>query len=180
MITLRSENSREQIAGILLIIVGVALRLLPHAENFTPVTAIALFSGVVLSPAIALTVPLIVMIISDLIIGPHDLFLLTWGSFFLITLLGVSIRRNPKWNRIFFGALGGSVFYFIATNLGVFLFENMYPKTWAGLVECFVMAIPFFRNSLISDLFFTALFFTLFVLYKHFSNTAVSQKIIQP
>ncbi len=176
---LRSENIREQIIGILLVVFGVSLRLLPHADNFTPVTAIAYFGGVVLSPAIALTVPLIVMIASDILIGPHDLFLVTWGSFFIVSLIGVGIRKNAKWTRVLFGAVGGSVFYFLSTNLAVFFFQNMYPKTWAGLVECFVMAMPFFRNSLLGDLAYTAAFFGLFFMAKSLSMRFLSaQKIV--
>ncbi|OGW82624.1 MAG: hypothetical protein A3C47_02725 [Omnitrophica bacterium RIFCSPHIGHO2_02_FULL_51_18] len=171
---LRSENLTEQIIGLTLIVAGVASRLLPHAENFTPVMAVAFFGGVVLSPGIALTIPLIVMIVSDILIGPHDLFFVTWGSFFIISLFGFMVGKNPKWNRVLLGTLGGSLFYFFTTNLAVFVFQSMYPKTWSGLVECFMMAIPFFRNSLLSDLAYTALLFGLFFMAKSFSTRFIS------
>ena len=176
MKTLRSENLTEQIIGLILIVAGVALRLLPHADNFTPVMAIAFFGGVVLSPGVALTIPLIVMIVSDLLIGPHDLFFVTWGAFFIISLFGFLVGKNPKWNRVLLGALGGSLFYFFTTNLAVFIFQSMYPKTWAGLAECFVMAIPFYRNSFFSDLVYTAAFFSLFYLAKSFSARFISSQ----
>ncbi len=168
--TLRSENSFEQKAAVLFVVLGVALRLLPHPENFTPVTAIALFSGVTLSPLLAVTIPLIIMIASDLLIGAHSLYWLTWGSFLAVTLLGLWIRRSAVPSRILFGTLAGSVFFFVATNLGVFFFEGMYPKTWAGLVECFTMAVPFFRNSLLGDLFYASVLFSAFAGVKVFSK----------
>ena len=164
-----SENRQQEFLGITLMLIGVVLRLLPHPENFTPVTAIALFSGVVLSPAIALTVPLLVMIATDMIIGPHPLFLLTWGSFFAVSLIGVAIKKNARVGRIFLGSLSGSLLFFIVTNLGVFLFQNMYPKNFSGFFQCYWMAIPFFRNSLAGDLFFNAVLFGVFAAVKNYS-----------
>ncbi len=177
MITLSSENRRENFLGFFLVIIGVLMRLLPHPDNFTPVTAIALFSGVALAPQIALFLPLIIMIASDIVIGPHALYPLTWGCFFLVSLIGVSIRSDAKVNRIFLGTLGGSLLFFIVTNLGVFLFQNMYEKSWRGLAQCYVMALPFFRNALLGDLFFSALLFGVFAAVKSYSRRFASQKI---
>ncbi len=165
-----SENRKEEWLGLALVVAGVVLRLLPHPDNFTPVTALALFSGVILSPALALSVPILVMMASDLVIGLHSLVLVTWGSFFAVTLMGMAVRKKPAVSGIFFGTLGGSVLFFIVTNLGVFLFQNMYPKNFSGLIECYVMAIPFFRNSLLGDLFFSAALFSLFALLKSASK----------
>lgn len=167
---LSPESSFERKAAILFVVLGVAMRLLPHPDNFTPVTAIALFSGVTLSPLLAVTVPMIIMIASDLVIGAHSLYLLTWGSFLAVTLLGLWIRKSAVPSRILFGTLAGSVFFFITTNLGVFFFDRMYPVTWAGLAECFTMAIPFFRNSLLGDLFYASILFSAFAGVKVFSK----------
>ncbi|OIO39084.1 MAG: hypothetical protein AUJ71_01555 [Candidatus Omnitrophica bacterium CG1_02_49_16] len=173
---LRSENKWQEALGIFLVLVGVTMRVLPHPDNFTPVTAIALFSGVVLAPQIALGLPLIVMIASDLILGPHALYPLTWGSFFLVSLLGVAIRKDARISRIFLGTLGGSLLFYLVTNLGVFLFQAMYEKSLSGLVQCYVMALPFFRNSLLGDLFFSGLFFGVFALVKNYSGKLVPRR----
>ena len=172
----RSENKLETAIALFLVLIGVSLRLLPHPDNFAPVSAIALFSGVALSAPLALTVPLVVMVISDLIMGPHALFPLTWGCFALVTLLGLYIRKDASAVKILAGTLGGSVIFFLVTNLGVFIFQNMYPKTSAGLAQCFVMALPFFRNTALGDLFFSFVFFSSFALAKNFSHKFVSQK----
>ena len=172
----KSENKFENALGIFLVGIGVLLRVLPHPANFTPVTAIALFSGVVLAPQIALVLPLIVMIASDLLLGPHALYPLTWGSFFLVSLLGVGLSRDVRPGRIFLGTLGGSTLFFVITNLGVFLFQNMYEKSWTGLVQCYVMALPFFRNSLLGDLFYSAVFFGVFAAVKNYTRQFASQK----
>ena len=147
-----------------MVLAGIVLRLLPHPENFTPVMAIALFAGVTLPPVLSLTVPLIIMIATDLLIGPHDLAAFVWGSFLLAALIGVWARRRPGFGRVFTGALAGSAVFFLITNLGVFFFGGLYPLSRQGLAECFVMAIPFFRNSLAGDLFFTGAFFGLYAL----------------
>ena len=78
--------------------------------------------------------------------------------------------------KIFLGTLLGSSIFFFITNLGVFIFQTMYPKNPAGLVECFVMALPFFRNTLAGDLFYTAVFFVVFAFLKSWSKTVVSRQ----
>jgi hypothetical protein len=128
-----TETKSETLFALFLIFSGMALRVLPHPQNFTPITAIALFSGVVFRPALALTVPLLLMIGSDIVLGPHDLFWLTWGCFFIVSVMGLGLKKNSGSGKIFFGMFVAFVIFFIVTNLGVFLFENMYPKTWAGL-----------------------------------------------
>ena len=172
---LRSENKLENYLGLVLVALGILFRVLPHPDNFTPVMAIALFSGVVLAPRIALVVPLIVMMASDLIIGPHALYPLTWGSFFLVSLLGAAIRKDVKVGRIFLGTLGGSALFYLVTNLGVFVFQNMYEKSLSGLIQCYVMALPFFRNALLGDLFFSGLFFGVFAIVKSYSRKLAPQ-----
>ena len=159
----KSDNALDQCIALVLIVLGALFRVLPHPDNFTPTMAIALFSGAVLPASLALVVPLLLMMVSDLVIGLHPLFLLVWGSFLAVVLLGAWVRKDPGFGRAAAATLSGSVFFFTVTNLGVFLFENMYEKSWAGLVECFAMALPFFRNSFLGDIFYTASFFSLFL-----------------
>lgn len=165
---LRSENKSEEIFALALTVAAVALRLLPHPENFTPMAAVAFFAGSVLSPRLALTVPLAAMIASDLVIGLHDLFLVTWGSFMLTAWMGIALKDRGGLSKVLFGTLAGSLLYFVITNLAVFLFENMYPKTAAGLVECFMMALPFLRGTLVGDLCYGAALFGAFAGAKKF------------
>ena len=160
--TLRSESGFDQSLALGLIIFGVLFRLFPHPDNFTPTMAIAFFSGVTLPPSLAFTVPLLVMMASDLMIGLHPLFWLVWGSFAAAVWIGLWVRKEASIIRVAAGALSGSVLFFVVTNLGVFLFESMYPKTWQGLRECYLMAVPFFRNQFLGDFFYSFAFFSLF------------------
>lgn len=154
----------EQWFALALIFAAALARLLPHPPNFTPLTAAAVFSGTVLSPAVALTVPLAAMIASDMVVGPHPLFFLTWGCFLVSAAIGFWVRRDPRTFRVVFGTLAGSLIFFVVTNLGVFWASGMYEKNFSGLAECFTLAIPFFGNSLAGDFFFVVVFFGVFSL----------------
>ncbi len=162
--TRRSQNTSETWFALALIALGVLCRVLPHPDNVTPTAALALFAGATLSPALAFTVPLIIMMASDLFIGFHPLFWLVWPTFALVTWIGQSVREKKGALPLLLALFGSSFLFFVVSNLGVFLFEHMYPKTWAGFVECFTMALPFFRNSLIGDLSYTLVAFTLYAL----------------
>lgn len=158
----RSQTRTENLIALALIGLGVFFRVIPHPDNFTPTAAIALFSGVVLPAALAFTVPLLIMMASDLFIGLHPLFWLVWVSFALVGLIGSRIREKEGVLPVGLAVLGSSLLFFIVSNFGVFLFEGMYPKSLAGLAECFTMALPFLRNSLLGDLFYSAVLFSLF------------------
>lgn len=150
--------------ALALILLAFAYRLLPHPQNVTPVAAAAIFAGAVLPAGLALTVPVLAMIASDILIGPHGLFWLTWTAFAATVFLGMWAGKKLGGFRVAAASVAGSTFYFVATNLGVFLFENMYPRTWAGLAECFEMALPFYRNTVLGDLIFCGALFGIYAL----------------
>lgn len=144
---------------VALILMGVVSRLVPHAWNFSPVMAIALFAGALLPRWWGPLLTLAIVAISDVFLGWHSTVPYTWGAFLLTAMLGGWLRRAPTPGRIFTGALAGSILFFLITNFGVWVEGLLYPRTLDGLQQCFVAAIPFFRNSLLSDLVFTAAFF---------------------
>lgn len=145
-----------------LLLIGILARFLPHAPNFTPVLAVALFGGVYLRRSQALWLPLALMIISDIFIGFHATIPFTWGSILLCSVLGLWLRRNTTPVRILGGTLAGAVLFFIVTNFGSWL--AFYPHTIQGLKECFILAVPFFRTTLVSTLAYSVLLFGLYEL----------------
>jgi len=149
--------------AISLILVGILLRFMPHAYNFTPVAAIALFSGVYLKRKYAIIVPLVLMAVSDLFIGMHNVVIFTWGSFILAALIGILIRKNKSAARILGGSLAASLVFFIVSNFGVWLM-GWYPLNLKGLVDCYAMALPFLRDFTVSTLIYTVLFFSAYEL----------------
>ena len=147
-----------------LIIIGVSLRVLPHPDNFAPITAIAIFGGALLPRRHALWVPALAMIVSDAIIGFHDLVLVTWGCYVLIALASNVWLTKLSLLRGATLTLGASLFFFVVTNFAVWGTSGMYAHTWNGLVQCYTLALPFFRNTFLSDVIYTAALFGLYVL----------------
>lgn len=152
-------------------LVAAATRLMPHPPNFTPIAAIALFGGAhFASKRAAFSVPLVAMFLSDLALGfgLHPLVPFVYGSFALTVCLGLLIRHRRSLRTISGSALTGSVLFFIITNFGVWLQGNLYSMTVDGLPQCYVAAIPFFRNTLAGDAFYTAVLFGGFALAQRY------------
>ena len=149
------------IASLLFITLSVAARLLYHAPNFVPIGALALWAGVYLPKRYSIFLPLAAMLISDYFVGFYDwrLMAVVYASFVLITLIGWAIRKHKSASNILLASLTGSVIFFITTNFAVWYFSEWYPHTPQGLMLSYTMAIPFFRNSLLADLFYNASFF---------------------
>ena len=146
------------LAGIIL--AATATRLIPHPPNFSPIAAIALFGGAKFADKrLAFLVPLGAMLLSDLVLGFHRLMPVVYGSFALTVCLGFWVRRHPRAWSIGVAALAAAVLFFVITNLGVWALGSFYAKTPAGLVACYVAAIPFFQNTLVSDLLYAGLLF---------------------
>ena len=147
-------------AAFLLVFVAAFSRLLPHPANFTAIGAIALFGGVYLEKRFAFVVPILAMLMSDYFIGFYSGMYWVYGSFVLIGLIGVWLKNHKKPLYILGGTFVSSILFFAITNFGVWMTPgSMYAPTWAGLVECYVFAIPFFRNTVGGDLFFVAVMF---------------------
>ncbi len=147
-------------AALLLVIVAAFSRLLPHPANFTAIAAIALFGGVYLERRYAFVVPVLAMLVSDYFIGFYSGMYWVYGSFVLIGLIGLWLKNHKKPLYILGGTFARSVLFFVVTNFGVWATPgSMYAPTWAGVIECYVAAIPFFRGTVTGDLFFVAVMF---------------------
>lgn len=165
----------QLIVAIGLIIVGAAFRLVPHLPNITPIGAIALFGGAVLGWRVAVWLPLVAMIASDLFIGFYPGIAFTWAGFLLVALYGMLFKNARLTSRVTFGAIGGSLVFFVASNFGVWVASGMYAHTYAGLVECYAMALPFFRMSLMGDIFYS---FVIFGIYAVMVRTIAQRSAI--
>ena len=126
-------------------------RLIPHEPNFTPILSLSIL-GFLFSTILWVKVLIVLgsMFFSDLIIGTHDFILYVYFS--LIILIIFSNSKNYIY-MIFFGPL----IFFIITNFGVWLNSSYYTKNINGLIESFYMAIPFFKNTILSTFFYCIL-----------------------
>ncbi|MBI4436039.1 MAG: hypothetical protein HY590_01275 [Candidatus Omnitrophica bacterium] len=141
-----------------LIVLAALVRVLPHPPNVTPVGAIALFGGAYLSRRFALLYPLAIMALSDFVLNPmYGLPLMipetpfVYGSFLITGCLGLWCRRYRSAAILYLASLISSILFYLITNFGTWLVSGLYPKNATGLLQCYVMAIPFFRNSLIGN-----------------------------
>ena len=167
-------------AGV--VVLAALARLVPHPPGFAPVCALALFAAATLTPRwLGVALPLAAMFLSDVLIqvgtrlGLLDGWLAGGTGFYhwmaavylaVAAVAGIGmLLRGRSWAFVPAGALAGSVVYFVVTNLAVWGegFVGgplaLYPPTWDGLVECFTMALPFYRASLAGDLFYCGVLF---------------------
>ena len=164
---------------ILLIISVIFLvsltRIFPHPPNFTPILALAIFGGAYLPNRItAISLPIISMFISDLIIGFHSQIFTVYAAIILLSILG-HLMKTKNFKNFAITGFTGSLIFFIITNFSVWLGGSLYPLTIDGITQCYIMAIPFFHNTLISTiLFLTILFFGYTFAEKKISNLKIS------
>jgi len=157
----RKGKILEFIFASILVSLIVILRLLPHPPNFAPIAAIALFGGVYFSRKLAFILPMAAMIISDIFIGSYEtsLMIFVYGSFLLFVILGIWLKKHKKWYTIGGAAIISAILFFVITNFAVWVFTPWYAKTFSGIIQCYLMAIPFFKNTLLGNLFYTTIFF---------------------
>lgn len=160
----RHRNLQDMLVFGLLIAIGVVGRWGQPQWCFTPTAAAALFAGMYFSRwAIAAMVPISILAVSDLFLPAYDsipVMIATYAVMVLPIYLGrlqrcEQSRRQAAARWLLFGLVPATLFY-IVTNLAVWACYSSYPKTLAGLAECYWAAVPFFRWMLAGDLFYLA------------------------
>jgi hypothetical protein len=142
--------------------------------NFAPLAAIALCAAAYFPAKYKFTVPMIALLISDVVLNLHYGFSLLspfvlshYLGFALVGCLGLLLQNRRSLKTLLPASIAGSVIFYIVTNLVSWLFDPGYVKNFTGLVQALTVGLPaysstptwiFFRNSLLSDLFFTLLF----------------------
>ncbi len=168
-----SEQSAGNLAlAVLLILFGAAMRLVEHPWNFTPMWAIALFAGAHLrNRGLAFAIPVAALFLSDTLLqllhperGFYTAMVFTYVGFAGVVVCGMLTRLAPRSWAAYVAALvlawlGGSVFFFLVSNFGYWLTFPDFPKTVAGLMQCYVAGLPFYRQQLLGDLIYVPLLF---------------------
>jgi len=143
--------------ALCVLFLGLLTRFMPHEPNFTPVLALALFGAVYLRRSYALLLPIALMMVSDIVIGLHPMVAFTWGSIFLVSCIGLWVRKSQSITHVAIGSLASAFLFFTVTNFGCWL--AYYPQTWEGLASCYTLAVPFFRGTLVSTLLYVVILF---------------------
>ena len=157
--------------ALAIIAIAAALRIAPHPWNFTPVGAMALFSGAIIKDRrLAFAFPLLALFVGDLFVGFYKLgvMLLVYGSFALSVLIGRWVHNHRTLSRISTATLLGSIQFFLITNFAIWAIGSSYPHTLNGLASCYAAVVPFFCNTLAGDAFYAVLFFGAFALAECF------------
>ncbi|MBI4463478.1 MAG: hypothetical protein HY647_02130 [Acidobacteria bacterium] len=160
-----SKNTRLALG---LAVLGGLVRLIPHPANFTPVGSMSLFAGARLAGWQAYLVPLLLMALTDPILGAiygypaySAVTIAIYASLLINVAIGRRLRARSNPAHLLAAVLFCSAQFFVLTNVGVWLFGGLYPPTAAGLAACFLAAIPFYGRTLAGDLVYAALLFGL-------------------
>tara|TARA_B100001123_G_scaffold145335_1_gene168753 strand:- start:812 stop:1348 length:537 start_codon:yes stop_codon:yes gene_type:complete len=152
---------KKEIFPISLILILAFARLIPHPPNFTPIIAVAIVSGYFFKNLnLSILTLLIAMLISDLFIGFYENMIFVYVSLLIITFTFYKISNKINFKNLFVYGFAGSLIFFIISNFGVWALgspglDNLpYEKSLAGLIECYIFAIPFFGNTFLSTLIF--------------------------
>lgn len=160
---------------------GAFFRLIPHPPNFTPIGAMALFSGACFADRrLGFLIPFTAMFLSDLVIGLYPMLPVTYACFGCIVVLGWWLRQRRTVVPVAMASLIASTFFFIVTNFAAWASYPFYAKTWDGLIACYTAAIPFFGNTVGGDLLFClVLFGGLWLLETAFPSLRTAQTPLQ-
>ena len=152
---------KKEIFPISLILILAFARLIPHPPNFTPIIAVAIVSGYFFKNInLSLLTLLIAMLISDLFIGFYENVIFVYASLLLITFVFHKISNKINFKNLFIYSFAGSLIFFIVSNFGVWALGSpgvsdiVYEKSLNGLIQCYVLAIPFFGNTFLSTIIF--------------------------
>ena len=156
------NNFKKEFFPIGLILILVFARLIPHPPNFTPIIAVAIVSGYFFKNInLSLLILLVAMLVSDLFIGFYENVIFVYLSLLLITFVFHKISNKINFKNLFIYGFAGSVIFFVVSNFGVWVlgspgvYDIAYDKSLNGLIQCYILAIPFFGNTFLSTLIFS-------------------------
>lgn len=157
----------------LIVLLAVLARFAPHPPNFSPVFGALLFGGARLKGRDSVWFPVALLAVSDIVLTTQVYRMrlgwtqaLVWLGFAAVALIGRWLRSRISVRPVLAASLAGPTAFYLISNFAVWLGGRMYPPTWDGLVMCYVAALPFFRNSLISSLLFSGFLFGVYEFYR--------------
>jgi hypothetical protein len=164
--------------GIILLAAALCRLVIPDSlPNFSPIAAIALFSGACISDRrLSLALPLAALFLSDLVLGLHGTMLFTYAGFLGVFLIGRYFKPSLGLSMIM-TSLAGSVFFYLLTNFGYWLLYAP-EKTLGGIYKAYFDAIPFFRNTVAGDLFFSTILFGFFFIYIKITVVRLEKSVV--
>lgn len=161
---------KKDIFPISLILILSFSRLIPHPPNFTPIIAATILSSIFFNKSTkSISVVIISFLITDIILGFYPSMMITYLSLILLILLSHNFFTSVNFKNLFFYSLTSSVIFFLLSNFGFWMFSGLYEISFSGLLKCFYMAIPFFKNTILSTIIFSYTFLVIYKLPKNYS-----------
>jgi len=142
-------------SALVLIIILAFSRVIPHPPNFTPILGMAVFAGAIFDKKFySFLILLLAMILSDLFLGFHSSMIIIYFAICLNIVIGIYFIQKISYFKICASLVVGSLVFFIITNFAVWLSSGMYPYSLEGLLACYIMALPFLQNTIISTVLY--------------------------
>lgn len=159
---------KELALVVSLVVLGALSRLVPHGWNFTAIGAVAVVSGLLITSnrLTAILTPLTALFVSDLFIDFHDTMIYVYGAYALSVGVGMLFSKQQQFKNIILGSVVGSLLFFMISNFGVWMSGTAYTPDMSGLMNCYVMGVPFYRNQFLSDLILTPILFYSAIYFK--------------
>jgi hypothetical protein len=171
-----SQPMVRAIVWLALVAVAVAGRLWQPTWNgeplwhATPMAAVALAAGFVFpNPLVAMSVPVAALAISNFALpsyGNLGVAVVVYAATVwpvALGAVGLLGRSRPRWLAVVGGSLASSLVFFVTTNLAHWAFTADYPRSVAGLSQCFAAALPFYRWMPVGDVAWSIVVFGLVV-----------------
>jgi hypothetical protein len=157
---------KQFVYTISLIMIAILFRTIWHVgPNIEFVTTATILAAVYLGPRWSIVVPIASIFVSDMIIGNTSIYLFTWSAYIVIGLVALLLRvgrvkacsRIRRWSVLLASGIGSGVWFYLWTNFGVWYMDswNMYPDTIDGLIQSYVMGLPFLRYTILGNVLFT-------------------------
>jgi hypothetical protein len=155
-------NLKKEIFPIGLVLILILSRLIPHPPNFTPIVAVAIMSGYLFKNIyLSFATLLVSMLVADAFIGFYENIFFVYLSLLFLVYIFYKLGRKINLKNLFLYSFTGSILFFIITNFGVWSLgspglDNVpYEKNLQGLIKCYILAIPFIKNTVLSTLTFS-------------------------
>ncbi len=155
-------NLKKEVFPIGLVLILILSRLIPHPPNFTPIVAVAIMSGYLFKNIyLSFATLLVSMLVADAFIGFYENIFFVYLSLLFLVYIFYKLGRKINLKNLFLYSFAGSILFFIITNFGVWLLgspglDNVpYEKNLQGLIKCYILAIPFIKNTVLSTLTFS-------------------------
>lgn len=184
-------NKRSLIIASILIVVAMFSRMLPHPDNFSPMGAVALFGGAVItSTFLKYLVPIVTLYVSDLVLNNtlhrvwftnhegfvwfSDYMIFGFIAFILAVAIGHFFIKKNTIKHVFGGAIAFTLVFFLITNFGTWASGTLYPQNFAGLMSCYVAGLQYLEYSFAGNLFYCTVLFGGYYLMT--SRTYITEK----